>query len=234
VGSPLPFSAVAFHNVYHSDIKIFGVSFATNVNSMSLGAELSYRKDMPLLVSSAGIQSVSPLTGDLSAGPRGDTAHGVVNLMGSLPSTALFDAANWIAEVQWSTWTKVKQGYSAFAGNEANTGIDKATKNALAMSLVFTPTWFSVLPGVDLLAPASFSTGLHGVSAVSGGGYQRAGSYSFGLAADAYSKYRFDLSYVDAFGPYRYVPGVGITSNSGPNSLTKDRGFVSFTFKTTF
>jgi hypothetical protein len=206
---------------------------------MSLGAELSYRKDMPLLVSAAGISTfVSPTLGDLSAGPRGDTAHGVVNLMGSLPSTSLFDAANWIAELQWSTWTKVKQGYAAFAGNEANTGIDKATKNALAMSLVFTPTWFGVLPGVDLMMPTSFSTGLHGVSAVGGGGYQRAGSYSLGLAADAYSKYRFDLSYVDAFGPYRYVPGVGpgtgITSNSGPNSLTKDRGFVSFTFKTTF
>jgi len=237
-GSPFPFAPVSFHNVYHSGIKIFGASFATNVSSMSLGAELSYRKDMPLLVSSAGILSVSPLTGDLSAGPRGDTAHGVVNLMGSLPSTPIFDAANWIAELQWSTWTKVSQGYAAFAGNEANTGIDKATKNALAMSVVFTPTWFGVLPGVDLMMPTSFSTGLHGVSAVGGGGYQRAGSYSLGLAADAYSKYRFDLSYVDAFGPYRYVPGVGpgtgITSNSGPNSLTKDRGFVSFTFKTTF
>jgi len=226
---------MTYHDVFPADIKIFGLSLSKNVESLSLGAEVSYRRDMPL--GTDGIIVTSTPTRGQTFGPRGDTVHGVFNLMGSLPDSMLFDAANWMAEVQWSTWTKVRQGESMFSGRAGYTGIDKATKNAVAMSMVFTPTWFQVLPGVDLMAPASFSTGLHGVSAVAGGGYERAGNYSIGLAADAYQRYRFDLSYVDAFGPYRYTPGVGpgtgITSSSGPSSLTKDRGFVSLTFKTT-
>ena len=38
-----------YNTAYGSDIDIFGISLSRNVGSLSLGAELSYRKDMPLL-----------------------------------------------------------------------------------------------------------------------------------------------------------------------------------------
>ncbi|MDO8332508.1 MAG: DUF1302 family protein, partial [Pseudomonas sp.] len=88
------------------------------------------------------------------------------------------------------------------------------------------------------------------------------GTYSVGFAADFYNQYRFDLKYVDFFGKsdtcdsttdgatpgasgaYNCAanallgtgtPGLGqVTSNAGTNSLLKDRGMITATFKTTF
>ena len=65
------------------------------------------------------------------------------------------------------------------------------------------------------------------------GGNEDAGSYSVGVAVDLYSKYRFDLKYVDFLGDTTLNPAGAISSNGGANSLLTDRGFVVFTFKTT-
>jgi len=224
-------SSFTYHMVYPGKIDILGVSLAKTVGSLSLGAEVSYRKNMPLATDGIAVFAL-PTSGE-TAGPRGNTVHGVVNLMGILPKTPVFDSANWIAEVQWNRLSKVTQGESMFTGRADYAGIDKATQDYFGLGIVFTPTWYQVFPGVDLLAPVSFSTGLSGSSAV-GGGNKKAGNYSVGLGADAYQKYRFDLSYVDSFGPFRTDANGIITSNTGPSSLAKDRGFVSLTFKTTY
>ncbi len=223
---------LTYHMVYPGSIDVLGASLAKNVGSLSLGAEVHYRRNMPLATDGIAV-FVLPTSGE-TGGPRGNTIHGVINLMGALPGTALFDSANWIAELQWNRWTKVTQGETMFTGRDDYTGIDKATKDFFGFGVVFTPTWFQVFPGVDLMAPVSVSAGLSGSSAVAGGGNKKAGNYSIGVAADAYQKYRFDLTYVDAFGPFRADANGIITSSSGPSSLTKDRGFVSLTFKTSF
>jgi hypothetical protein len=97
-------------------------------------------------------------------------------------------------------------------------------------------------PGVDLLAPITWSQGLKGNAAVTGGGNENTGSFSFGLAADVYNRYRVDLKYVGFFGDYQTcavptqacaVAGGALQANGTLAGLS-DRGFINLTFKTTF
>lgn len=229
--APSP-TSLSYHLVYPDDIKIYGVSLAKNVGGISVGVDLSYREDMPLdsdpVMALAGL----PSSGN-TYGAVGNTWHGVFNLLGTISRTPLFDEASWLAELQWSSWDSVSQGEDVFKGRSGYTGVDKITKDYFGLGLDFTPTWYQVFPGVDLTMPMNYSVGLSGNSPVAGAGHEDAGSYSIGIGADVHQKYEFDLKYVDFFGPYRTTNGQ-ITSFNSHNALLKDRGFVSFTFSTTF
>ncbi len=233
-----------YYLVYPDDIKIFGISLAKNVAGTSIGADLNYRKNMPLnsegvvilpaalAAHTPGAITALPSAGE-TGGARGNTWHGVLNMLGSFGRTPLFDSASLLAELQWNHWTNVTQGAAVFKGRDGYTGIDKVSKNFVGLGLSFTPSWYQVFPGVDLLMPLFYTRGLSGNAAVSGGGDKSAGSFSIGLGADAYQKYRFDLSYVGSYGPYR-TDATGAVSSAAQAAMTKDRGFVSLTFKTTY
>ena len=227
-----------YNLVYADDISLFGVSLAKNIAGISVGAELSYRHNTPLVSQVLGIAPGLPEQGE-TKGPRGDTFHGLANAVGVIPKTPLFDTASWLAEVSWAHWSKVRSGGNLFMaeGFAACNGKDKwdgcATRNYAGLGLGFTPTWFQVLPGVDLSAPVTYAIGLYGNAPTIFGGNQGNGNYSLGLGADVQQKYRFDLKYIDYVGHYK-DNGTAVTSQNGFTTLLKDRGFVSLTFKTTF
>ena len=236
-----------YNLIYADDIDLFGVSLAKNIGGVSVGAELSYRRNTPLNAQILGVSpSGLPERGETS-GPRGDTFHGLVNVLGLIPDTPLFDQASWAAELTWSRWDKVRSGENlfnavGFAPCEANgttrlRDFDKwdgcTTKDFWGLGVSFTPTWYQVVPGVDLSAPMAMSLGLSGNAATVFGGNEGNGNYSLGIAADVFQKYRIDLKYIDYFGKYR-DNGTALTTQNGFTTLLKDRGFVSLTFKTTF
>ncbi|BAL27476.1 DUF1302 domain-containing protein [Azoarcus sp. KH32C] len=227
-----------YNMIYADGIDLFGVSLAKNIAGISVGAEFSYRRNTPLNAQVLGVAPGVPERGETN-GPRGDTFHGLVNFLGVVPKTAVFDAANWAAEVTWSRWDKVRSGENLFyaEGFAPCRGRDKwdgcTTKDFWGLGLSFTPTWYQVLPGVDLSAPMSIAGGISGNAATVFGGNERSGNYSVGLSADIFQKYRIDLKYVDYFGRYR-DNGTAVTTQNGFTTLLKDRGFVSLTFKTTF
>jgi hypothetical protein len=228
-----------------SDIDIFGISLSKNIGGISVGAEINYRHNMPLVsdpvtvlpaalaARTPGAVSSLPTQGN-TGGALGNTWHGIFNLLGTVSDTPLFDAATWGAELQWNYLASVTQNEAVFKGRSSYNGIDKVTDNYFGLSLTFNPTWFQVFPGVDLFLPMAVSTGLSGNSAVTAGGNKHAGNYSVGVGADVYQKYRFDLKYTDYFGDLQLAPNGSVQSSAGLNALLKDRGFVSLTFKTTF
>ena len=243
---------------YASDIKIYGLSLSKNVAGVSIGADLNYRENMPLLSDIVNVlpASFAPLAAVLPAGAlfappvdgetgaaRGNTWHGVLNGFATFGDTPVWDAANLIVELTWNHWSKVTDGAAVFKGRDnyvavgpAGTPVtpaDKVTKDFYGLAINFTPTKYQVFPGADLSMPISYSRGLNGNSAVLLGGNEDAGSYAFGFALDLQSKYRFDLKYVDFIGETTVNPANMITSSGGANSLLTDRGFVVFTFKTT-
>ena len=59
------------------------------------------------------------------------------------------------------------------------------------------------------------------------------GSYSIGVAADIFQKYRVDLKYIDYYGKYK-DNGTAWTTVNGFTTLLEDRGFISLTLKATF
>ena len=191
-----------------------------------------------------GIASGLPASGD-TQGPRGDTWHGLINVLGTVSKTPLFDAATWAAELQYSRWDKVRSGANLFNAlgfapcNATATAPAKdkwdgcTTKDYWGVGVAFTPTWFQVFPGVDLSAPMTYAVGISGNAATVFGGNEGLGNYTLGVSADVQQKYRFDLKYIDYVGRYK-DNGTAVTSTNGLTTFLKDRGFVSLTFRTTF
>jgi hypothetical protein len=239
-----PLGAPRYNLIYADNIDLFGLSLAKNIAGISWGAEVSTRHNTPLNSVPLGIAVGLPGEGE-TKGPRGDTWHALLNAAGVINRTAVFDQATWIAEVQWSQWSKVRSGANLFQAvgfapcNATATAPAKdkwdgcTTKNYVGASLGFTPTWYQVFPGVDLSAPLTYALGLSGNAATVFGGNEGLGNYSVGLGADVQQKYRFDLKYIDFVGRYK-DNGTAVTAQNGLNTFLKDRGFVSLTFKTTF
>jgi hypothetical protein len=233
-----------YNLIYADNIELYGVSLAKNIGGVSVGAEVSTRRNTPLSSQVLGVAPGLPGEGD-TKGARGDTWHALVNVLGTLPKTPLFDSATWAAEVQWSQWSKVRSGANLFNAlghapcNATATAPAKdkfdgcVTKNYTGVAFAFTPTWFQVFPGVDLSAPFTYAVGIDGNAAVTFGGNEGLGNYTVGLSADVQQKYRFDLKYIDYVGRYK-DNGTAVTATNGLTTFLKDRGAVSLTFKTTF
>ena len=227
-----------YNMIYADNIQLFGASIAKNIGGVSTSAEISYRKNTPLNAQVLGVAIGLPGQGD-TKGPRGDTLHGLANVIGTIAKTPVFDAATWAAELAWSHLVSVDSGANLFngVGYAPCNGKDKwdgcATRNYVGIAASFNPTWFQVLPGVDLSAPMTYAIGVSGNAATTFGGNQGLGNYSVGLGADVRQKYRFDLKYIDYLGHYR-DNGTAVTSTNGLTTFLRDRGAVSLTFKTTF
>jgi hypothetical protein len=261
----------SYNLAYGTGMNIYGVSFAKNIGGISIGSEISYREGMPLLSDPVNVlpYPIANFAGGNVAtscppapalpncvavptnntpGAKGNTWHGLVNAVGVLPKTALFDTLSYTAELTWMMWDKVTQNEAVFKGRNtgpinpatglpswaAYTAIDRVSKSYFGLAVNLTPTWFQVYPGVDLLMPLTWQQGMAGNSAVAGGGQDGTGTFSVGLAADIYNKYRVDLKYVGFFGNYSTGPTGAVTVANGTLAGLIDRGFVNLTFKTTF
>ena len=242
-----------YQTTYGDNIHIYGVSLSKQMAGVSVGAEVSYRQNQPLLsqpvqVLPAGLVPLVPgsipTTTDLghgTPGALGDTWHALLNGVNVLPKTALFDTAVIAGELTWMQWAKVTQNEAVFKGRsgylnpDGSTPVDKVTRNYVGLAINFTPTWFQVWPGVDVSAPLTWSQGLSGNAAVLLGGNENAGNWSAGIAFDIYQKYRIDLKYNGYYGDY--APTTTQARDILPNgslAALSDRGWVSLTFKTTF
>jgi hypothetical protein len=231
-------NASMYNLVYAGGIKLYGVSLAKSIAGVSVGAEFSVRHNTPLSAQILGVSPGLPDPGQ-TKGPRGDTEHAVLNALGTIAKTPLFDSASWVGEFTWSTYTKVTSGADLFnaIGYKPCIGKDKwdgcTTSSYAGIGMGFTPNWFQVLPGVDLSMPFTYSVGVRGNAATVFGGNEDMGNYSIGFGADVQQRYRFDLKYIGFVGEYK-DNGTAVTSQNGFTTLLKDRGFLSLTFKTTF
>jgi hypothetical protein len=246
-----------YQAAYGNDIHIYGLSLSKQIYGVSVGAELSYRQNMPLLSqavnvlpallvpNSPGSIAVGSIPTRGTPGALGDTMHGVLNGINIFPKTALFDTATLGAELTWMQWLRVTQNEAVFKGRssylnavDGTEPVDKVTKNFFGLAMNFTPTWFQVFPGVDLSMPLTWSGGLSGNAAVLLGGNKNAGNYSAGVGADIYQKYRIDLKYSGYYGQYAVtragMVGFPDVLPNGSLAALSDRGWVSLTFKTTF
>ena len=234
---------------YGRDIDILGLSLSQNVAGVSVSGELSYRRNMPLnstpvtflpapLVNPALGQVATSAMRDDAPGARGDTLHSVVSAIAAISATPLFDAASLQTELVYSRWLKVTQNEAVFKGNatyrSVAANVDAVTKNFIGLAVNFTPTWFQVFPSVDLSAPLTWSGGISGTSAVLSGGAAGNGTFSAGIAADVQSKYNFSLRYVGFYGGYSRTAAGGMNVPESTTAVLSDRGFIAFTFKTTF
>jgi hypothetical protein len=234
--------------VYADDIDLLGISLSKNIAGVSVGAEVSYRHNTPLLTQTLGNVAGTPIGVGDTPGARGDTWHALVNAFGTIAKTPLFDTAVYQGELVYSRWDKVRSGKALFqaegqpncVNRNLNASDGCATKDFWGLAVNFTPTWFQVFPGADLSMPITWSQGISGNSALTFGGNEGLGNYSVGLGLDYHQKYRFDLKYIDFYGDVKVTPnplfgGIdAVSQQNGFTALNKDRGAVYLTFKTTF
>ncbi len=226
---------------YADNIDLYGVSYSQQLLGVSVGSEFSYRRNMPLLNTGVAVSAADlPSGGDVSTA-RGDTLHAMVNFLGLINRTPVFDSAQWIVEFNWGNYLKVTKDTidannpnGTFMGYDSYTDINRATKDFVSVDLNFAPTWFQIFPGADLTMPLYYGRGLYGNSPTNI--IQKdAGSWSAGLSLDYLARHKFDLLYVDYFGKNRIDATTGmVVANNGDPALLKDRNTVSFTYRYTF
>ncbi len=236
-----------YQTAYGDNIHIFGVTLAKEFAGVSVGAELSYRTNMPLqsnlinvlpaplVASSPGSIATTAFPSHGTPGALGDTYHGPRE---RLPGVAAHGVVRQPQTCRPSSrgcrWRRSTRTWPCSRATPRIPASTRSTKNFAGLAINFTPTWFQVFPGVDLLAPLTWSRGLYGNAGVQLGGNKGAGNWSAGVAADIRQKYRVQLSYNGYFGNYSQTATGAMNVANGTFAALSDRGWVSLTFKTTF
>ncbi len=218
--------------VFPRDTKLIGLSLDTTVGPFAVGAEISTRRN-------AGLSSVGLAPTD--EGARGNTWHGLVNTIVSLPNSPLWETGTFVAELSYDYLEKVTENERLFNGEgTANCPLGKqsgcATRDAWGFNMSITPQYLQVFPGVDLSLPITFGGGLSGNTADFGGTSEGAYSYSAGISADIQKNWTTSLVWADSTADIHGGVGAnGISTAYGAGAWqTTDRGRVTLTVKTSF
>ena len=179
--------------VYSPDVELYGLSVSKLVGSVSVGAELSYRKNMPLVTRGATPDGL---------GARGETMHAVINGSKSWGDSAWFSTASLAAELGVSHLHKVTSN-GQFYRTAGNAAVGCATDDVIAgcaqntfytAGVQFTPTWVQALPRVDLSAPIFYSINLKGNAPTNSGGNEGFQTLKFGISALIDAVHKLDLA----------------------------------------
>lgn len=260
--SPALNSPFQYQQFYGENAELLGLSYARPIGSVSTAIEAAYRHNTPLAAQPLGLTTPPaaalapvlfphglPKLNSNSYQARGDTLHLVANAIGTLPPSWLWSIASWNLEATYNRLVTVRENQDMFfgmgygvcrsdaqlkgAGLAKNKNDGCATDNTAGVGASFTPTWYQVFSGVDLLMPLNGSLTYWGNSPVTLGGNAGSGTYSAGIAADIRSTLRLDLKYVGFFGN-TLDNGTTVTSSNGLLALLKNRESVVFTAKATF
>lgn len=229
--------------VYPRNVKVYALSYAGNIASASIGAEVSYRKNGAL--NATGVSTVD------DQGPRGDTYHMVVNAVYGVPRYWLANNSTLVAEVAFSHLDKVTKHEELFKGRGYNACTDLrtpgvpnsggkedgcSTRNYSAVAVNYTPQYLAILPSWDLDIPLTLNYGLYGNAATAGGGAEGALAWSVGAKMTYQQRHEFTLRYADVSAQEKNTlnaNGDRMVNGNG-NVGGTDRGWLSFTYRTSF
>ncbi len=228
-----------YRQVYHEGIQAYGISASTNVGDFNVAAEISTRRNMDLVSDPVNIGCIGGGVCNPDANNRGNVAyavgntlHGNISAIYLLPPSSLWDGGNFLGEVAWNRVMAVTR-------NEA--AVDPATtRDAVALRFLFEPTYFQVLPGLDVSVPIGFGYNPVGSSRAIlafNGGAEHGGDWSVGLKGTYRSVWNIGLSYTSFWGnagslvsPVNKVPMVSLSNKQ----TLADRDFLSLYVSRTF
>lgn len=200
---------------YPEDIRMFGASFSTVVGDSNVAGEIHVRRNMPLASVPLFVPAGTPADNrDRPLYAVGNTVHAQVSVIHVVSSTPWWDSGTVSAEVG----ALYRTGITRNAEN-----IDPATeRGAWGLSLIFTPSYFQVLPNLDLSVPLSLSYNVKGKSPVASAfSGDKAGTLSIGVNAEYERTWNANIRYVVYFGGTAVQP-------------LSDRDFISLSIQRTF
>lgn len=229
-GAPPALTPSSYRWLYHEGVRAFGASFAKTVGEWGWAGEVSLRNNTPLASSGqATLSTIGVKTGlNNNSNPGyavGETAHAQVSWIASLGPSFLSKEASFVGEVAWNTRLKVTQNEEMLNPN--------ASQSAMAMRMVFSPTYRQVVPGLDLSPSIGLGYTKGKSSAVGPGfGVDDGGDVSLGLNAVYLGSWNLSVNYVNFLG--KAAPTLDSNNNAVYQQSLKDRNYLTVSLRTTF
>jgi hypothetical protein len=224
LNNPTGASIGTYKEVYPRDIGLYGTSLSTTIGAANVAGELSGRTNMPLVGSAAptiyGVGNQGNASND-PLYPVGDTMTGLASFIYGSPGLS-WDPGGVTAlgEVEYVQVLKTTANSAALAPGRSAA--------ASAFDVEVEPTYFGVLPNLELQFPISISYNFAGNSQMDTTMNHGTGSYSIGVTATYRSTWDASLSYVGYYGK------VG-TNETAPNVQgNADRAYIGLNLQHTF
>ncbi|MBI5716942.1 MAG: DUF1302 domain-containing protein [Burkholderiales bacterium] len=239
------------HVAYASKIRAYGASVTSSIGQLNWALEGSLRQNTPLNSDPAVVGGPSPIaTCDTSDSTPcyavGDTAHLQLSGIYVLQPSALWGGGALLGELAYNRRLKIKRDIFALGPGGTSAGIGgldpNTTKGAFALRLLFEPSYFQVMPGLDLAVPIGLGYNFGGRSSAIGnfaGGVSDGGDWTIGLKAKYQNDWNASLTYNDFFGKAKtftetLVPGAGSPRQLTFGQSLRDRAYVAFSLSRTF
>lgn len=210
---------------YAQGVEAYGASANRTFGNLNLAGEFSMRRHTPLVNDGITLAPEQRPRRGHPFYPVGDSLHGNLSTMWTLPVSRLFKEASLLGELAWNDRLHIDKNPGALAAN--------ATRQALTMRFSFTPTYRQVLSGLDLDVPFTIGYSPEGTSSVvSAFGQERGGDVSLGLNATYLAVWKATFNVTHFFGPEDLA-------SDAMGHLTfkqsfKDRDFIALSIQRTF
>jgi hypothetical protein len=219
------------HEVYHEGIRTFGASATTSIGQLNLAFEGSLRTNASLVSDPQVVSLATANNSGNAAYAVGKTGHLQASAIYVLTQTPLWDAGSFLGEIAWNRRLSVQKNPGAIDPN--------TTRDAAALRLIFEPSYFQVVPGLNLGVPIGLGWNFVGRSSSIfnwNGGSSRGGDYSVGLNATYNTDWNASLTYTGFFGAADgfLTPANSPTPMLSYKQVYKDRNFLSLTLKRSF
>jgi hypothetical protein len=215
--------------VYPEDIKAFGISATTTVDTINYAGEISVRRDTPLTSLPVEVGSKEADNNNHAFYAIGNSAHANVSMIWSMPRNFLSDEPSFSMEVAYNQLTSCTSNCSAM-----DPDLDR---RAAAVRALYALPQRNVLDGLDLTP--SFTIGYNnGKSPVAIMGPDDGGDMTFTLAGNYLTVWDFSMAYTHYYGGENTAtyastdPSVNGTYTFA--QTLKDRDFVSVSLRRTF
>jgi Protein of unknown function (DUF1302) len=231
-----------YHLVFPTGINVIGASASTYLGDSNVAGEISFRQHMPLAASGQGLLSGSggggaiyaaayagpnipfytappppppepSYTGSTGGYASGDTWHAQASIVSQFAPSRWWQAATLQGEIASNDLIEVTGGHPYV--------LTGRTHFAVSARAVFTPTWFQVLPGLDLGLPIGLGYTPLGHSSIDTTENAGAGDATIGVSAT----YRAVWQAAAAF--THFIGG-------STNQPLADRDFVSISLARSF
>jgi hypothetical protein len=183
-------------------VTALGVSVAKLIGDTNVGLEVSLRDGQPLAVKEAVITPADP------AYVAGQTAHLNLSWTRIGGKSDWWDGASLVGEVAANKVLNIDDVRTKVAGRYA-LGTEKVNRerheSSVGLRVVFTPTWYQVLPGLDLSTPLNLGWSFRGNSMIDtafpfSGSPDQAGELALGLTGVYLNRWTANLTYVSYLG----------------------------------
>lgn len=243
-----------FRNAYNQNVQTYGASFATAVGDTNVSGEVSLRHNQSLATAdSAGgngdVVFANASSDNLSATRylRGETLHANISAISLLNENSIWDGASIVGELGFNHLIDILNkgdkatviGPNGVVYTDSTMSLNPtSTHSAVAARAVFEPSFFQVIPNLDLTTPIGLGYGLYGRSALGShiGNFnaQNVGDVSIGAKGKYNEVWNISLTYTSYFGPKGQPTAGGAERYISYTQDLHDRDFIAFSVSRTF